>query len=65
MEDNDFHGFRKSLDKKMKNLTSIGHRTAPRQAEIITEQTVQELWEKIFLDGMNQKNIKNSLFLSW
>ena len=56
MEDNDFHEFRKSLDKKLKYLTSSGHRTAPRQAEFITEQMEQELWGKIFLDGKNQKN---------
>ena len=43
IEHNDFHGFRKSLDKKIKNLTSSRHRTAPRQAEIFTEQMKQEL----------------------
>ena len=47
MEDNGFYVFRKSLDKEMKNLTSSGHRTAPRQAEIITEQMEQELWGNI------------------
>ena len=56
MEDNDFHGFRKSLDKKLKNLTSSGHRTAPREAKYITEQMEQQLLEKIFLDEIKQKN---------
>ena len=37
-EDNDFHGFRRSPDKKLKNFKSSCHRTAPRPAEIITEQ---------------------------
>ena len=31
------------LIRKIKNLTSSGHRTAPREAEIITEQMEQEL----------------------
>ena len=57
LEDNDFHDFRKSLDQKMKNLTSSGHLTAPRQAGIITEQMEQELWGKIFQDGKNQKKL--------
>ena len=54
MEDNDFLGFRKSPDKnKLKNLTSSGHRTAPRQGEIFSEQMEQELREK---HSWNQPN---------
>ena len=50
----------------MKNLTSSGHRTAPREAKYITEQMEQELWGKLFLDEIKQKKtFKNSLFLSW
>ena len=44
--------------EKITNLLRI----APIQAEVITEQMEQELWEKIVLDG---KTIQNSLFLSW
>ena len=43
MEDYDFLGFRKSLDQRMRNLTSSGHRTARRHAEIITDQMEHEL----------------------
>ena len=43
MEDNGFHDLLKSLDKKMKNLTTSGHLTAPSQAGIITEQMEQGL----------------------
>ena len=43
MEENDFHGFLKSLDKKLKYITSSGRRTAPREAKNITEQMEQDL----------------------
>ena len=35
MEDNDFHGFRKSLDKKMKNLISSGHCTPQDKQKVL------------------------------
>ena len=64
MEDNDFHGFRKFLDKKLKYLTQVATVLPQDKQELLLNKWNKNYGEKYSWMERTKKPIRNSLFLS-
>jgi hypothetical protein len=64
LDDSDqrFRNFRKTLDSKMKYLTSAGIGTETKQADPITEQDEETLWNTGQLGGSCAQSLLNTVF---
>ena len=59
--DSNFADFRASLDSEMKRLQSEGYGTKTKQAEVLTEEDEDILWEKGILGSENPQSLLNSV----
>ena len=60
--DSRFYEFRRALSARMTELTFEGIGTTTRQAEPISEETEQQLWDKGFLGKDTAKSLSNTMF---
>ena len=61
-KNSEFYEFRKALSARMAELTAHGIGTETRQAEPITQETENILWEKGLLGNGNAKSLLNFVF---
>lgn len=61
MDDTEFEGMRKMLDKKMKDLASSGIGIERRQSEVITVADEDDMWEKGILGTDTAEKLRDTL----
>ncbi|XP_061179442.1 uncharacterized protein LOC133188069 [Saccostrea echinata] len=61
-KDSKFYEFRRILSARMSELTVLGVGTRPKQAEPISKETENELWEKGLLGDWTGKALLNTMF---
>ena len=58
----DFHGFRKTLDARMKELNKEGIKTHPKQAQPLTKEQEAVFWDKEVFNWIDSKALQHAMY---